>query len=67
LNGHLAAKHVAMEIEQETEIVTSIVRVSLQKINWLLKSAMRVTVSYLKLDSNIFHSKKQKIIMFKLI
>ena len=60
MNGHLAAKHVAMEIEQESENVTIIVRVSLQKINWLLKPAMRVTVSYIEFDSNIFHSKKSK-------
>ena len=60
MNGHLAAELVATVIEQETENVTIIVRLSLQKINWLLKHAMRVTVSYFKLDSNIFRSKKSK-------
>ena len=45
MNGHLAAKHVAMELKQQPEIVTIIVMVSTQKINPTLKSAMRVTVS----------------------
>ena len=45
MNGHLAAKHVAMEIKQEPEIVTIIVMVSTQKINPTMESAMRMTVS----------------------
>ena len=45
MNGHLAAKHVAMEIKQEPEIVTIIVMTSTQKIYPTVKPAMRVTVS----------------------
>ena len=49
--GQRVVRHAAMEIDQEGDIVTYIVRTSTQTIN---------RISYLKLDSNILYSKKSK-------